>query len=39
LAKWDERAGKVIVPSGTYSIYAGSHSDDRAVVASFEVRD
>ncbi|MDR0542241.1 MAG: glycoside hydrolase family 3 C-terminal domain-containing protein [Dysgonamonadaceae bacterium] len=38
LAKWDEAAGKLVVPAGTYSIYAGSHSEDEAVIASFEIK-
>jgi beta-glucosidase len=38
LAKWDEQAGKQVVPSGTYSIYAGKHSEDEAVIATFEIK-
>jgi beta-glucosidase len=38
LAKWDEKAGKTVVPAGTYSIYAGSHSDNRAVIATFVIK-
>jgi beta-glucosidase len=38
LAKWDEQAGKTVVPTGTYSIFAGGHSEDEAVIATFEVK-
>ncbi|MDR1129361.1 MAG: glycoside hydrolase family 3 C-terminal domain-containing protein [Prevotellaceae bacterium] len=38
LAKWDEKAGKLLVPTGTYSIYAGGNSENEAVAASFEVK-
>ncbi|KAA6343625.1 Xylan 1 4-beta-xylosidase [termite gut metagenome] len=38
LAKWDENAGKQVVPTGTYSIYAGSHSEDEAVIATFDIK-
>jgi beta-glucosidase len=38
LAKWDESAGKLVVPAGTYSIFAGNHSEDEAVIATFEVK-
>ena len=38
LAKWDAAAGKQVVPVGTYSIYAGNHSDDESVTATFEIR-
>ncbi|MDR1116031.1 MAG: glycoside hydrolase family 3 C-terminal domain-containing protein, partial [Tannerella sp.] len=30
LAKWDEKAGKLVVPTGTYSIYAGGNSENEA---------
>lgn len=38
LAKWDDAAGKLTIPAGRYSIYAGSHSEDEAVIASFEIK-
>jgi beta-glucosidase len=38
LAKWDETAGKQIVPSGTYAIYAGGCSEEEAIIATFDVR-
>ncbi|MDR1408117.1 MAG: glycoside hydrolase family 3 C-terminal domain-containing protein [Tannerella sp.] len=39
LAKWDDAAGRTIVHSGTYTIYAGNHSDDEAAVATFDIKD
>jgi len=38
LAKWDEKAGKLAVPVGTYSIYAGGNSENEAIVATFEIK-
>jgi len=38
LAKWDDAAGKLVVPAGAYTIYAGNHSEDEAVTAGFEVK-
>jgi beta-glucosidase len=38
LAKWDEKAGKLAVPAGTYSIYAGGNSENEAIVATFEIK-
>jgi beta-glucosidase len=38
LAKWDEKAGKSVVPAGTYSIYAGGSSENVAVTATFEIK-
>jgi hypothetical protein len=38
LAKWDEKAGKLVVPTGTYSIYAGGNSENEAIAATFEVK-
>jgi beta-glucosidase len=38
LAKWDESAGKLLVPTGKYSIFVGSHSEDEAVIADFEIK-
>ena len=37
LAKWDEKTGKLTVPAGRYSIFAGNHSEDEAVSAAFEI--
>ena len=37
LAKWDEKAVRLTVPKGTYTIYAGTHSADEAISATFEV--
>jgi beta-glucosidase len=37
LAKWDEKTGKTVVPAGTYTLYAGNHSEDEAVVGSFVI--
>ncbi|MDR1757777.1 MAG: glycoside hydrolase family 3 C-terminal domain-containing protein [Bacteroidales bacterium] len=38
LAKWDNAAGKQVVPAGKYSIFAGTHSEDEAVSATFDVK-
>jgi beta-glucosidase len=38
LAKWDDKAGKLVVPAGTYSIYAGGNSENEAIIASFDVK-
>jgi beta-glucosidase len=38
LAKWDEAAGKLLVPTGKYGIFVGSHSSDEAVIADFEIK-
>ncbi|MDR3247068.1 MAG: glycoside hydrolase family 3 C-terminal domain-containing protein [Prevotellaceae bacterium] len=38
LAKWDDKAGKLVVPVGTYSIYAGGNSENEAIIASFDVK-
>jgi beta-glucosidase len=37
LAKWDPSEGKMTVPTGSYSIFAGNHSDDEAAKAEFEI--
>ncbi|MDR1342040.1 MAG: glycoside hydrolase family 3 C-terminal domain-containing protein [Prevotellaceae bacterium] len=37
LAKWDELSGQLLTPSGEYTIYAGSHSEDEAAVGAFTV--
>jgi len=38
LAKWDESAGELRVPSGQYSIFAGSSSENEAIDATFEIK-
>jgi len=38
LAKWNESAGDLRVPSGMYSIFAGSNSEDEAIKATFEIK-
>jgi beta-glucosidase len=38
LAKWNEEAGKTVVPKGTYSLFVGSNSDNEAILASFEIK-
>ena len=38
LAKWSDESGKTIVYPGTYSIFAGSNSENEAVAASFEIQ-
>jgi beta-glucosidase len=38
LGKWDDKAGKLIVPTGSYSIYAGGNSENEAIVAAFEIK-
>ncbi|MDR3094271.1 MAG: fibronectin type III-like domain-contianing protein, partial [Bacteroidales bacterium] len=38
LAKWDDASGKLVVPTGTYTIFVGSSSEDEAVKAEFEVK-
>ncbi|MDR2848164.1 MAG: glycoside hydrolase family 3 C-terminal domain-containing protein [Bacteroidales bacterium] len=37
LAKWDDKAGKPLVAPGTYTIFAGSHSDDETISATFTI--
>jgi beta-glucosidase len=37
LAKWDEATGKLTVPPGTYTLYAGTHSADEALSSTFEI--
>jgi beta-glucosidase len=37
LAKWDEAAGKLVVSTGKYTLFLGTHSDDEAVTATFEI--
>jgi beta-glucosidase len=38
LAKWNDEAAKLLVPTGTYSIYAGGNSDNEAIAATFEIK-
>jgi len=38
LAKWDEAAGELRVPAGTYSIFAGNNSEDEVIFATFEIK-
>jgi beta-glucosidase len=38
LAKWDDKEGKLVVPTGTYSIYAGGNSENEAITAAFEIK-
>jgi beta-glucosidase len=38
LGKWDDKTGKLIVPAGTYSIYAGGNSENEAIAAAFEIK-
>jgi hypothetical protein len=38
LAKWDNKAGKPVVPKGKYIIFAGGSSAEEAAVAAFEVK-
>ena len=39
LEKWDDATGKLAVPTGTYAIYAGNHSNDEAVGATFDIKN
>jgi beta-glucosidase len=36
-AKWDEKAAKLVVPTGVYTIFAGGNSLDEAISATFEI--
>jgi beta-glucosidase len=38
LAKWDEKAGKSVVPAGNYSLYAGGNSENEAIITTFEIK-
>jgi beta-glucosidase len=38
LAKWDEQTAQPTVPPGIYTLYAGSHSEDEALTATFEIK-
>jgi beta-glucosidase len=38
LQKWDEASGQMLVPTGSYSIFVGGHSEDEAIAATFEVK-
>ncbi|MDR0541608.1 MAG: glycoside hydrolase family 3 C-terminal domain-containing protein [Dysgonamonadaceae bacterium] len=37
LAKWNDETGKLEVPVGKYSIFVGSHSENEAVTAVFDI--
>lgn len=37
LAKWDDKAGKLVVPKGHYTIFAGGDSADEVVAETFEI--
>jgi len=38
LAKWEDAAGKLTIPTGTYSVFVGNDSADEAVTATFEIK-
>jgi beta-glucosidase len=38
LQKWSEEANQMVVPTGSYSIYAGGHSENEAISAGFIVQ-
>lgn len=38
LAKWDNNAGKLIVPTGKYSIFAGGSSESETLIETFEIK-
>jgi beta-glucosidase len=38
LAKWDDSAGDLRVPSGVYSIFAGGSSENEAIRSTFEIK-
>jgi beta-glucosidase len=38
LAKWDEAAGKPIVPKGAYTLFAGGDSENEAISAGFNIK-
>ncbi|MDR2690980.1 MAG: glycoside hydrolase family 3 C-terminal domain-containing protein [Dysgonamonadaceae bacterium] len=38
LAKWSDENGRTIVYPGTYSIFAGTHSENGEIIASFEIQ-
>ncbi|MCL1937042.1 MAG: glycoside hydrolase family 3 C-terminal domain-containing protein [Candidatus Azobacteroides sp.] len=37
LAKWSESSKGLVVPKGIYTIYAGSHAENEAILSTFEV--
>jgi beta-glucosidase len=37
-AKWDEKIGKLLVPVGKYSLFAGGNSEDESLKFAFEVK-
>ena len=38
LAKWSDESGRTIVHPGIYSIFAGNHSENEEIAASFEIQ-
>ncbi|MDR2622768.1 MAG: glycoside hydrolase family 3 C-terminal domain-containing protein [Dysgonamonadaceae bacterium] len=38
LAKWNNESGQISVCPGIYSIYAGSNSEDEAIISNFEIK-
>ncbi|MDR1527243.1 MAG: glycoside hydrolase family 3 C-terminal domain-containing protein [Dysgonamonadaceae bacterium] len=38
LAKWNEEAGKQVVPKGTYTLFAGGDSEKEAISAVFDIQ-
>jgi len=38
LAKWSDESGKTVVYPGTYSIFAGSNSENEAILSTFEIQ-
>jgi beta-glucosidase len=38
LGKWDDKVGKLVVPTGAYSIYAGGNSANEIITATFEIK-
>jgi beta-glucosidase len=39
LAKWNDKAKAMTVPTGEYKIYIGNHSADEAVAATFSIKN
>ncbi|MDR1763078.1 MAG: glycoside hydrolase family 3 C-terminal domain-containing protein [Dysgonamonadaceae bacterium] len=38
LSKWDNETGKMAVPKGIYTIFAGGNSENEAISAQFEIK-
>ena len=38
LQKWDEKSGKMLVPKGVYTFFAGGNSANEAISATFEIQ-